>query len=202
MNAKHAQTLALAGCYQALIEVDHLARTGKWDREHAEPLIRSLYVFSPDKVQDIISVDDCQPGLSYMHRNLKASITGDTKRLMQYLIMLQNLERKLQKDPNKLSRIRQRLDQLEREAREDWLNNSHMQRLGGLYQETVSTLPRRIMIQGDVNHLGNDLTAARIRALLLACLRLLMLWQQKGGRRWQMVFTHKTYNQIASELRH
>jgi high frequency lysogenization protein len=48
-----------------------------------------------------------------------------------------------------------------------------------------------------VNHLKNDHTACRIRAVLFAGVRAAVLWRQVGGKRWHLLFHRK---RIASDV--
>jgi high frequency lysogenization protein len=203
MTPIEKQTLALAASYQAVTEVYRLGTEGKWVSENALPLIRALYMFTPDSIQDVISVDDCQPGLQALAKLAeKNSFQSDNRYKLQYLLMVQAVERDLQKDQDMQNKIRRRLQQLEPDASFDWLDNTHIQRLDGLYQQTISEMKRRVMVQGDYNYLRNDLTAARVRALLLAAIRTTMLWQQKGGSRWKMLLMPKSYYRTAAKLLH
>jgi len=59
--------------------------------------------------------------------------------------------------------------------------------LARLYQETISTLGKRIQVSGDPQRLQQEETAEQIRALLLAGVRFAWLWQQRGGRRWHLL---------------
>lgn len=63
--------------------------------------------------------------------------------------------------------------------------------LGSIYQQTISTLGKRIQVTGDPQVLRQDEVADRIRALLLAGVRLAWLWQQLGGRRWHLILRRK-----------
>ena len=60
-----------------------------------------------------------------------------------------------------------------------------------LYQEWLSSLQPRIMINGAPHHLQNPSNISKIRTLLLAGVRSAMLWRQLGGRRWQLFFARK-----------
>ena len=63
--------------------------------------------------------------------------------------------------------------------------------LARIYQQTISTLGKRIQVTGDPQVLGREQTAERIRALLLAGVRMAWLWQQLGGRRWHLLFRRR-----------
>ena len=72
--------------------------------------------------------------------------------------------------------------------------------LGTLYQDTVSTLPFRIQVQGKVEHLQDERIANRIRALLLAGIRFAVLWHQIGGRPWHLFVLRGRINRIATSM--
>ena len=63
--------------------------------------------------------------------------------------------------------------------------------LAGVYQASVSTLGKRIQVTGNPQLLQQEETANEIRALLLGGVRFAWLWQQLGGRRWQLVLQRK-----------
>jgi len=75
-----------------------------------------------------------------------------------------------------------------------------VQGLAELYSATLSTLPPRILVNGEPVHLHDARTVARIRAVLLAGVRAADLWHQVDGRQWQLVFRRKRFAQLAAEL--
>lgn len=74
--------------------------------------------------------------------------------------------------------------------------------LSRLYQGTLSTLPFRIHVRGEVNHLKNDHTACRIRAVLFAGVRAAVLWRQVGGKRWHLLLQRKRIARDVNRLLH
>ena len=64
--------------------------------------------------------------------------------------------------------------------------SSVINKIDGLYQNSISSLSPRIMVRGEQNYLRNDDNAAIIRALLLAGIRCGVLWQQLGGGKWTL----------------
>ncbi|MEY4642371.1 MAG: high frequency lysogenization protein, partial [Pseudomonadota bacterium] len=74
--------------------------------------------------------------------------------------------------------------------------------LSRLYQGTLSTLPFRIQVRGDMNHLKNEHTACRIRALLFAGVRAAVLWRQVGGKRWHLLLQRKRIARDVTRLLH
>src|SRR5690606_26637288 len=65
------------------------------------------------------------------------------------------------------------------------------ERLSRIYQQTISTLGKRIQVTGEPKLLQQEAIADRIRALLLAGVRLGWLWQQLGGRRWHLILRRR-----------
>ena len=63
--------------------------------------------------------------------------------------------------------------------------------LADLYQETISTLGKRIQVSGNPEILQQPGVADSIRTLLLAGVRFGWLWQQMGGSRWQLILNRK-----------
>lgn len=63
--------------------------------------------------------------------------------------------------------------------------------LARIYQQTISTLGKRIQVTGDPRLLQQEPVADTIRALLLAGVRLAWLWQQLGGRRWHLLLRRR-----------
>ena len=66
-------------------------------------------------------------------------------------------------------------------------------KLGQLYQDSISTLGPRIIVNGEQLYLNNEINANKIRALLLAGIRSAVLWRQCGGSRLQFLFGRKAY---------
>ncbi|MDA1076170.1 MAG: DUF489 family protein, partial [Proteobacteria bacterium] len=65
-------------------------------------------------------------------------------------------------------------------------------RLAYIYQDTLSKLGKRIQVVGDPTALQQARTAANIRSLLLAAVRFAWLWDQLGGRRWQLILRRRS----------
>jgi high frequency lysogenization protein len=61
-------------------------------------------------------------------------------------------------------------------------------RFADIYHRTISELSPRVHVHGESTFLQQPDNVNRIRALLLAGIRAAILWQQKGGRRWQFIF--------------
>ncbi|MCP4357987.1 MAG: lysogenization regulator HflD, partial [Chloroflexi bacterium] len=58
--------------------------------------------------------------------------------------------------------------------------------LANTYRQSISPLGPKIIIKGEQSYLSNPDNASRIRALLLAGIRAVLLWRQAGGNRWRL----------------
>ena len=72
--------------------------------------------------------------------------------------------------------------------------------LGEAYQETLSTLKTRIIVQGDPSLLQSRMMPERVRAILLAGIRFALLWHQQGGRRWKLIFQRGALKKALDQL--
>jgi high frequency lysogenization protein len=72
--------------------------------------------------------------------------------------------------------------------------------ISAIYQDTISNLPYRIKVKGNVQHLRQTKNADLVRTLLLAGLRSAHLWRQLGGRPRHFLFKGGKLAATASDL--
>jgi high frequency lysogenization protein len=137
----------------------------------AERLARGL------KLLSVLLRDPAMPG----HRAL----------LWQVLALL-HLGRRLSRDPQMLTRLRARLEHAAvKSAHFSSAFDELATSLAAIYQDTISTYPLRIRVNGNAQHLQDARVAARIRALLLAGLRAAVLWRHLGGSRGALLLQRR-----------
>ncbi|GGB90788.1 high frequency lysogenization protein HflD [Marinobacterium zhoushanense] len=210
-RAHDEQAIALAGVFQAASLVEQIARRGMVAQNSYEASIASLFVSDPKTTEDVYGGTRDLPfnlslGLKQMQELVDKRAGGLNQDVMRYALSMIQLERKLSARPDMLDEIGKRLDQLagkaqyfggssETQAQPDNLPDpsiyTHANVIAGiaaLYQDTLSTFSTRIQVGGDPRHLQNSENAARIRALLLAGIRAVILWRQVGGKRWHLFF--------------
>ncbi|PIE44838.1 MAG: hypothetical protein CSA45_05265 [Gammaproteobacteria bacterium] len=73
-------------------------------------------------------------------------------------------------------------------------------RFADVYKKTASQTEPRIMIKGHHEYLQNELSANRIRALLLAALRGAAFFRHYGGKRIDFMLKRKQFLAIAKQL--
>ncbi|AHE98339.1 high frequency lysogenization protein HflD [Thioalkalivibrio paradoxus] len=199
-RSDYNRTLALAAIFQTAALVKDLAWRGHCDEHEFEVLVGSLFAFDAETPAAVYRGEaNLRNGLERIEVQLKSGGKPPDMEITRYAIGLIFLERKLQARPEMLQALGDGLKGAERQV--EYFNLSHesvIARLAEVYQETISPLGPRIIVQGEQTHLSNPGTAARIRALLLAGIRAAVLWRQAGGSRWKLLFGR---NRLISEAR-
>lgn len=207
MSRQHdEQALGLAGLFQAAALVEQIATRGIVSQNSIETSIYSIMQLNPESSEAIFgNPEELQYNLQLGLQNLRDLVekprSQHNKDVIRYALSMMHLERKLSGDPNMLGTIGQRIGQVAEQAK--YFNPNEPQALdnpstfchpnvianiASLYQDTISSFSFRIQVTGDPRHLQNSENAAKIRALLLAGIRSAMLWRQKGGKRWHLLF--------------
>ncbi|RRQ19991.1 high frequency lysogenization protein HflD [Thiohalobacter thiocyanaticus] len=197
------RSLALGGLFQAALLVREYAHTGRADSAERETLIHSLLVTEPDSTAEVYG------GVAPVRRGLEALIQrlgggrGPAPELevTRYVIALLHLARKLQRRRDLIQILTDGISQARHQA--EYFSPTHenvIAALADLYQQTVSTLTPRIMVQGEPAVLGTPDNQNWIRTLLLAGIRSAVLWEQSGGRRWQLLFKRRALLGAAQSL--
>lgn len=196
------QTMALAGVFQAAQLVQQVARQGKVSGAIMESSLETLFKFDSRNVDDVYGgVAGVSLGLKTLCLQLRGDASQQDMEITRYVIALLHLEKKLRKSPRLLERISSGLQNTRNQMEYFSLTHENvLANLGSLYQETVSTLLPRIIVQGDQNLLSQQANANKIRAILLAGIRSAFLWQQTGGNKLKFLFLRKKYLRAAEEL--
>ena len=198
-DADHA--LALAGVFQAARMTFELARTGRTDDAMLEASIGTLFVTKPKTVMEVYgSAANLEMGLRHFIFQLSSPQDRNIE-VTRYSIRLLQLGQQLHKDPERLQALGEALDNFQSRAEAfAFEQGTRYSQLAKIYQDFISDLSPRIMVQGEPLHLQNADTAARIRCALLTGVRSAHLWFQCGGRRWHMLTRHKLLLTAAQEL--
>ena len=189
-RSDYNRALALAAIFQTASLVKDLAWRGHCDDHEFEIMIGSLFAFDVETPAEIYRGEaNLRTGLERIEVQLKSGGKPPDMELTRYGIGLIFLERKLQARPDMLQALGEGLKAAERQV--EYFNLAHesvIARLAEVYQDTISRLGPRIIVQGEQTHLSNPNVAARIRATLLAGIRAAVLWRQAGGSRWKLLF--------------
>lgn len=172
------RTLALAGVFQTSELVRASATGVSFPNSARDAVIRAVTTQHARELPEIIPHPvELRSGIE----SAIAALSGEHDRadVLRYALQLIDLARRLKRSPVVIQRLTGGLDRLGGEP-EDVA-------LAGLYQDTISTLGKRIQVTGNPDLLREARTADQIRALLLAGVRFAWLWHQLGGNRWQLL---------------
>lgn len=198
------QVIAFAGIWQAAKLVQQVARQGKADNADMEVCIKSLFEMNPATTEAVYGeLKGLTTGFNTLLDQFGDAANQRDMELTKYVIALMHLERKLIQQPEMLEKISRGLELAKSQA-EHFGASTHenvIANIGDLYSNTISTLTPKIIVQGEQGYLSNSANAAKVRALLLAGIRSVVLWYQCGGRRLGLIFSRKKLlNQTKSLL--
>ena len=202
MTALREQTVALAGVAQVARLVDQLSKTGSYPLEFLESSINSLFVFDIDGAADIYGgLPGVRLGLQNLCVILAGQRDGEQKDMLRYFFSILQHERTFAGDSQMREVVRNRLEHANF-RREHFAGHVSevCHSVAGIYQDTFSQLPKRIVVTGSAEHLENDRNADVVRSLLLAGIRAAYLWQQLGGSRWRLALRRRKMLQEAQNL--
>ncbi|MCK5876601.1 MAG: high frequency lysogenization protein HflD [Candidatus Marithrix sp.] len=192
--------LALAGMFQVADLVQQISQKGLFDQNSFETSFNSLLKLDADSVTDVYGGNHrLKTGL----RILVEQLGGERKNMetMQYVLGMIFLERKLIKKPKMIKHIQNGIQTAKIEIAKNPINNDEiLHDLAIIYTGTISKFNYRIRVNGDKHFLENQEYVDKIRVLLLAGVRSAVLWQQKGGRKWQFLFSRRKTVVIANNL--
>ncbi|MGJ7457241.1 high frequency lysogenization protein HflD [Halomonas sp. MA07-2] len=195
------QALALAGVFQSASLVDELARTGQVDPRAWETLIRATLDTDPASFEAIYGghPNNLRRGLDVLEALVgrKQANPG----VLRYGFSLLLLMNQLRTNDAMMDDLGNRLVRIQGQA--EHFGETHenvIASLGEAYQETLSTLKTRIMVQGDPSLLQQRMMPERVRAILLGGIRFALLWHQQGGRRWKLVIQRGALKKALDQL--
>lgn len=184
-----SSTLALAGAFQAVELFRQIARQGHCGEEPFAVSIGSIFKLDANSTADVYGgVANLQTGLRSLLKYLRLDIAQHDHEMVRYMLEIMFIERKLVKSPRLLENIRQSI--IEYSAL-PYTSPETLEKLAQLYLDTLSTFSYRIHVHGKKNFLAEQENANKIRALLLAAIRSIVLWRQTGGGRIQLLFSRK-----------
>lgn len=209
------QVIALAGLAQAAALVDMLARTGEADTEVFNTLMHAVMETNPSSTESVfIDRQHLRLGFDMVRRILLQSTSareaplGDYaySEILRYALSMIHLERKLSGNKAMLDTIGKRLEHVKRQithlnaADSSYKNDSVLANTASIYTDTISTFRFRIQVNGNPQHLQQELIVHKIRCLLLCGIRAAVLWKQVGGNRFMVLLKRKQHADMATEL--
>jgi len=183
-------TLALAGILQAATLVKQVARQGLVEQSAFDSSIGSIFKLDAKSCEDVYGgLTGLRLGLQHLCAALEDSSKRDLE-VLKYVFSIMVLERKFIQDTPMTRAVHSGIETIAEQNKDIAYTQMVMiSQVGKLYVRTLSTYDYRIQVVGEQRHLENEHNANRIRALLLAGIRSAVLWRQKGGTRWQLLFS-------------
>lgn len=203
-HSKREQVIALAGVFQAASLVEQIANKGMTNSAMIESSIESLFKFDAATVEDVFgSLAGVSTGLRILEKQIGAFKDDHNLEITQYVISMMALEKKLSSSPKVLDKVTKGLNEIQGTLEFFSLMHENVfAKIGTLYKDTISKLQPKIIVQGERVYLENDNNANKVRALLLAGIRAVVLWRQCGGSRWHILFGRKKYLEECRVLLH
>lgn len=183
------RTLALAGVFQAASLVKQLARTGRLDQAAFLASIQTIFKVDVENAAEVYEAPEhLSVGLKELIRLFTNNKLPKDPEIARYVFSLLYLEKKLSKNVKMLHQLRIGIERASMQA--TLFSPTHdnvMANLASLYTDTLSTFNFRIHVAGNPLYLNQTHNVNKVRALLLAGVRSAVLWQQLGGRQWQLL---------------
>lgn len=194
MQDSTKQAIAFAGMFQCIELVQQLAWSGKIDIAPLEICLHSLFKLQVDSYEEVYGgTQNLRTGLLALRDSLanKADRLGLER--TRYALTLIFLEKKLCKQQAMLDIIGEGIERASQQLQHFEITHDNViSSLADTYQNSISKIGPKILIQGDQAYLSSDINAGRIRALLLAGVRAAVLWKQAGGNRWRLILNRSS----------
>ena len=184
MDIISERTIALAGVIQACAQVQSLARKGIVEPSAYDGSIKSILVLDAVNTPAIYGgISGVRTGLSLMVNGVLNSAAPENVEILRYAMTILQLQRQLYADRERFNKFATDIERLSSKSEDELVDACSK-----VYQAYVSTLQPQVIVQGEEVHLQNAEVPPKVRALLLAALRSAVLWQQKGGGRFRILW--------------
>jgi len=202
MNKIEAQTLALAGLFQAAVQIESLATRGSFDQAAFECSLASLFRFDASTTAEVFGdISGLGVGCTALADYLGGREAAAGGNIAYYVMAMSRLAGRLLQNHSLADRVQQGLHRISDSARDFELSsNSVIAQIDGLYQDRLSPLRPQIIVRGEQRYLTDRDVAARIRTQLFAGIRAAVLWLQLGGGRWRLLLNRRKYVTSAQRL--
>ncbi len=190
------RTIALAGVVQACHEVQSLAREGYADHQSYENCIKSILVLDAVNTPAVFGgIDGVKKGLSLLADGVMQSTSTSSLEVLRYTMSILQLQNQLYRDSSAFNSFASEIERLSAVDQEGMA-----EACSEIYQKYISVMQPQVIVQGEEHHLQKDDVPPQIRALLLAGLRAAVLWQQKGGSRFRLIWERTRMRNAARNL--
>ncbi len=196
MNQLEERTIALAGILQSCAQVQALARTGEFNQAVVDSAIQSILILDAVNTPAVYGgLDGVRSGLEMIANGILDSPQMEDVELIRYAMSLLLLHNQLYRDDRAFGEFGVAVEQLSRHSGDELISAC-----SDLYQKFISDMRPQIIVQGEQGFLQRDDVPPKVRALLLAGLRSAVLWGQKGGNRFRLLWEKRKYRNVARQL--
>ncbi|MDH5378441.1 MAG: high frequency lysogenization protein HflD [Gammaproteobacteria bacterium] len=186
------QIISLAGMFQAGLLVRDIAREGRVSSEKAyEACLRSILITDAVNTESVYGgVESVRLGLEMVSTLYTPENKPRDMEVSQYVLGIAHLERKLMKNAAMLAKMSEGIERVKAQTEHFELTHENVvSNIASVYVDTISNLQPRIIVSGEQGYLMQPENTEKVRALLFALMRSAVLWRQKGGRRWHLLFS-------------
>ncbi|MFV2089264.1 MAG: DUF489 family protein [Pseudomonadales bacterium] len=177
------RSLALAGIMLAAELVHSRARGIPQDPATVVAVKRAITSQHAESMREVFpTIDNFEPGVASAINALRGK--PENPEVLRYGLQLIGLANLLGRSGEALQQLGRGLDALPQAPTDS--------EFAALYQSSISSLGKRVQVTGNPDLLQQQSVANDIRALLLGGVRFAWLWQQLGGRRWQLILQRKS----------
>lgn len=196
MNLIEERTIALAGLLQACGQVQTIARTGAADQSVEEACLKSILVLDAMNTPAVYGgIQGVRTGLKMIADGVMSSPQGDKVEVLRYAMSLLQLQNQLYQDPSAFNEFGQGIERLSAVSSDELT-----QACSDVYQKHISGMRPQIIVQGEQNFLQREDIPPKIRAMLLAGIRSAVLWQQKDGGKFKLIWQRTRMQNAARDL--
>ena len=212
------QIICFAAICQSVGQISTLAHKGTWDEESSRIAIRALAVDSPNSIDEIYPLEKLQSGFKFFFETFESNRTDaqmiDQSRMVMYIIHLGTSFYKqlivksplakifsMQKVPKDVLDM---LDQALNKSRQygySPTSNENVANIAEVYTAKISKITASsFKIYGNACYLKQQVIQDRIRTLIFAAIRAVILWRQLGGKGRDLLFNRKKMFTCAHQL--
>ena len=196
MNPIEERTIALAGVVQACQQVQALAKQGVADNADFDSSLQSILVLDAMSTPAVFGgVQGVRSGLMTLSEGLLKSPQVSDIELLRYVMAILNLQSQLYRNDRPFSAFANSVERLSSFSKDQLIDAC-----SSVYQEHISVMRPQIIVQGEQAHLQQEGVQEQIRTMLLAAMRSAVLWQQKGGGKFRMVWEQTRMKHAAAKL--
>lgn len=196
MNLIEERTIALAGMFQACKQVQSFARNGRADVYDVEPCMQSVLVLDAVNTPSVYGgIEGVKSGLRLIREGVLNSPQALHVEVLRYVMSVMHLQAQLYRDDLAFGEFAQDVERLSSVSSDEFTNAC-----SSLYQQHISNMRPQIIVQGEEDYLQKEEIPPQIRGLLLAAVRSAVLWQQKGGSRFKILWERTRMQNAATSL--